>query len=331
MKRLDTDKEEECLLCMGDRLLGEKNVHEYMAVPQITQESIGQSPNNAQSLSLSKGLVIPMSHDENVHHVDSHNPYRVPPPASKAKPSLTTEKLYDPVDPLHFPGTKSPLARAAGYMASDTCLACEFPNSYMVHCHKFYPELLSQVDLSCDVLGESASLLETASECMLHETSITADSGYHSHHQTVPVHLDRSSGNTVPGSVNKVPCPFPKGNEYALVHLRGKTDEILSPVLYEDTGYSDVKVPGQVLPLISTPRASMENTANAASMSASFGQSETFIEPNPPISCNSIVHPIEEKVLPSPIEFPAQSMTASHPIGFDEDLEDYVCPTYIDP
>ena len=124
--------------------------------------------------------------------------------------------------------------------------------------------------------------------------------------------------------------PIPKGNEYALVHLPGKTDETLSPVLYEDTGYSDVKVPGQVLPLISTPRASMENTANAASMSASFGQSETFIEPNPPISCNFIVHPSEEKVLPS-IEFPAQSMTASHPIGVDEDLEDNVCqaPIYV--
>ena len=78
------------------------------------------------------------------------------------------------------------------------CLACEVPNRYMVHCHKFYPELLSQVDVSCDVLGESASLLETASdvsECMCHEISITADSGYHSPHQTVPVHLDRSSGS----------------------------------------------------------------------------------------------------------------------------------------
>ena len=64
-------------------------------------------------------------------------------------------------------------------------------------------------------------------------------------------------------------------------------------------------------------------------MSASFGQSETFIEPNHIILCNSIVHPIEEKVLPS-IEFPAQSMTASHPIEVDEDLEDCVCqaPTY---
>ena len=244
---LDTDKEEECLLCMGDRLLGEKSVHEYMAVPQITQDSINQSPNNAQSPSSSRSPVIPVSHGENVHHVDPHNPYRVPPPTSRAKLCPTTEKLYDLVDPgitaSHFPGTKSPLARAAGYLASDTCLACEVPNRYMVHCHKFYPELLSHVGVSCNVLGESASLLETASdvsECMLHETSITADSGYHSPKQTVPVHLDMSSGTTVPGSVNKVPCPFPKGNEYALVHLLGKADEILSPVLYEDTDHSDV-------------------------------------------------------------------------------------------
>ena len=113
-----------------------------------------------------------------------------------------------------------------------------------VHCHKFYPELLSQVDVLCNVLEESVSLLETVSECMLHETSITGDSRYHSPHQTVPVHLDMSSGTTVPGSVNKVSCPFSKGNEYASVHLPGKTDEILSQVLYEDTGYSDVKVPG---------------------------------------------------------------------------------------
>ena len=81
--RLDADEEEKCLL-------GEESVHEYMAVPLITQDSIDQSPNNAQSLSLSKGLVIPMSHDENAHHVDSHNPYRVPPPTSKAKLSPTT-------------------------------------------------------------------------------------------------------------------------------------------------------------------------------------------------------------------------------------------------
>ena len=115
------------------------------------------------------------------------------------------------------------------------------------------------------------------------------------------------------------------------MNFPGKMDEILSPVLCEDKGHSDVKLSGQVLPLVSTPRISMENIANAASMSAPFGQSEIFSESNHPISCNSIVHPIEEKVLPSPIEFPAQSMTASHPIGVDEDLEDYVCraPTHV--
>ena len=279
-----------------------------------------------------------MSHDENVHCVDPHNPYRVPPPTSRAKLSPTTEKLYDPVDPeftaSHFPGTKSPLAKATNSMASSTCLACAVPNRYKIHCHKFYPEFLSQVNVSCEVLRESDLLQKTVSnvsEYMLHEANISSNSGYHSPHRTVLVYLDMSSGSTVPGSVNKVPCPFQKGNEYALVHLSGKTDEILSLVLCEDTGHSDVKLPGQVLPFISTPRVSMENTANAAGISASFGQSETFIEPKHPISCNSIVHPIEEKVLPSSIEFPTQSLTASHPIGVDEDLEDYVCqaPTYV--
>ena len=164
---------------------------------------------------------------------------------------------------------------------------------------------------------------------MLHEANIPCDNGYHSPHRTVPVHLDVSSGTKVLVSTNKVPCPSSQGE--TLVNFPGKIDEILSPVLCEDTGHSDVKLPGQVLPLMSTPRASMENTANDASMSASFGQSEMFIEPNPPISCNSIVHPIEEKVLPSTIEFPAQSMTASHPLGVDEDLEDDICraPTHV--
>ena len=275
---LDTDEEKECLLCMGDRLLGEKHVHEYMAVPQITQDSINQSPSNAQSPLSSRSLVIPVSHDENVHYVDPHNPYRVPPPTSRAKLSPTIEKLYDPVDPgitlSHFPGTKSPLAKATNSMANNTCLACAVPNRYMIHCHKFYPEFLSQVIVSCGVLGESDLLQETVSdvsEYMLDEANIPSDSGYHSPHRTVLVHLDMSSGTTVPGSVIKVPYPFQKGNEYALVHLPDKTDEILSLVLCEDTGHSDVKLPGQVLPLISTPRVSMENTANAAGVSASFG------------------------------------------------------------
>ena len=130
-----------------------------------------------------------MSHDENVYHVDPHNPYRVPPPTSRAKLSPTTEKLYDPVDPgitaSHFPGTKSPLAKATNSMASNTCLACAVPNRYMVHCHKFYPEFLSQVDVSCNVLGESDLLQETVSdvsEYMLLEANIPSDSGYHSPH-----------------------------------------------------------------------------------------------------------------------------------------------------
>ena len=134
------------------------------------------------------------------------------------------------------------------------------------------------------------------------------------------MHPDVSSGTKVLVSTNRVPCPSSQGE--TLVNFPGKMDEILSPVVCEDTGHSDVKLPGQVLPLASTPSVSMENIA---SMSASFGQLETFIEPSHPISCNSIVHPIEEKVLPSPVEFPTQSMTASHNIEVDEYLEGCVC------
>ena len=36
---LDIEEKEECLLCMGDRFLGEESVHEYMAVPLISQDS----------------------------------------------------------------------------------------------------------------------------------------------------------------------------------------------------------------------------------------------------------------------------------------------------
>ena len=41
--------------------------------------------------------------------------------------------------------------------------------------------------------------------------------------------------------------------------------------------------------------------------------------------------PLEEKMLPSPVEFPAQSMNVSHPIRVDEYLEDHVCqvPTHV--
>ena len=99
---------------------------------------------------------------------------------------------------------------AANCMANKTCLTCDVPNRYRVHCHKFYPEFLSQVDTSCDVLGESCLLQETVSdvsEYMLHEANIPSDSGYHSPHRTVPVHLDASSGTKVLVSTNKVPCP----------------------------------------------------------------------------------------------------------------------------
>ena len=137
-----------------------------MAVPLITQDSIDQSPNNAQSLSLSKDLVIPMPLDENTHHVDSHNPYRVPPPTSKGKLSPTASHFLRTKSLLgravsYFLGNKSLLAMAANCMANNTCLACAVLNRYIVHCHKFYPEFLSQVDVSCDVLGESDLLQET--------------------------------------------------------------------------------------------------------------------------------------------------------------------------
>ena len=78
-----------------------------------------------------------------------------------------------------------------------------------------------------------------------------------------------------------------------------------------------------MLSLASTPTVSKENLGNAARMFPPFGELETFGEPNHPIPCYSIS--IEEKVLPSPIKFPTQSLTASHPMGVDEDLEDYVC------
>ena len=161
-----------------------------MAVPLITWDSIDQSPDNAQSLSLSKGLVIPMSHDENAHHVNPHNPYRVPPPTSKAKLSptashfLRTKSLLGRAV-LYFLGNKFLLAMAASCTANNICLTCAVPNRYMVHCHKFYPEFLSQVDVSCDILGESDLFQETVSdlsEYMLHKANIPSNSGYHSPH-----------------------------------------------------------------------------------------------------------------------------------------------------
>ena len=85
-------------------------------------------------------------------------------------------------------------------------------------------------------------------------------------------------------------------------------------------GCPDVKFQGQVLALASTPRVSRENLTNACSIFAPIGKLETFAKLNYSTPYNCIVGPLEEKVLPSPIEFPAQSMTASHPIGVDEYL-----------
>ena len=214
-------------------------------------------------------------------------------------------------------------------MANDTHRACTVPNIHMVHYHELCAEFLSQVNVSCDVLEESDLLQETASDVsknMVHETSITTDSGYHSSHPTVPAHLDASSGTMAPGSFNKVPCPFPKGE--AFTHLPGKTDKILSPV---QTGHPEVKVPGQMLPSASTLRVNGENKADAASMFASFRESETFRVPSHLMPCNVMVSPTEEKVLPSPIKFPAQSMTASYLIWVDRYLGDHICgaPTHV--
>ena len=113
--------EKKCLGKLGNKALDDEP-HQPMASHLVTQGSIDPSPTNAQSLAsshqayrpsplLSKSLGISMSHDENVHHVDPHNLYRVPLPASKAKQSPTAS---------HFLRTKSVLGRAANCTASNT-------------------------------------------------------------------------------------------------------------------------------------------------------------------------------------------------------------------
>ena len=160
--------------------------------------------------------------------------------------------------------------------------------------------------MSPDVLGESDLLQETVSEVskyMFHDANNPIDSGYHSPQPMVPAHQDASSNpvSMVPVSTNKVPCPFPKCETSANFHV--KMDKILSP----DTGCPDVKFPGEVLPLASTPRVSRKNLTNAVSMFAPFGESKTFGELNYLTPCNCIVGPLEGNVLPSLIEFPAQT------------------------
>ena len=188
--------------------------------------------------------------------------------------------------------------------------------------------------MSADVLREYDLFHETVSdvsEYMLHEANNPIDSGYHSPEPMVRANPVASSNpvSMVSVSTNKVPCPFPKGG--TLVDLPGNKNEVLSPVLCKDTGCPDVTFPGQVLPLASTPRVSSDNLTNAGSICASLWKLETFAKSNYSTPCNCIVGPIEEKVLPSPMEFPAQSMVASHPSGVDGYSEDSVseAPIYV--
>ena len=211
----------------------------------------------------------------------------------------------------HIFGEIKLLAKAAGPIAKKTCRACAVPNRYFVHCCELFPKFLSQIDMSSDVLGESDLLQETVSdvsEYMFHEANNPIDSGYHSPKPMVPAYQNASSNpvSNGPVSTNKVPCPFLKGG--TLVDLPGNKNEVTSPVLCKDIGCPDVKFPGQVLSVASTPRASSENLTNAGSICASFGKLETFGKPNNSIPCNCIMGPIEEKELPSPMEFPAQSI-----------------------
>ena len=135
--------------------------------------------------------------------------------------------------------------------------ACAVPNRYFVHCHELLPKLLSQIDMSSDVPGESDLLQEMVSDV----------SEYMFH---VPANRDASSNpvSMVLVSSNKVPCPFPKGG--TLMDLPGNKNEVLSPVLCKDMGCPDVKFPGQVLPLASTPRVSSENLTSAHSIFTPF-------------------------------------------------------------
>ena len=344
---LYTGKKKKHLNCSG---LGDENTHQPMVCPPVLQGSIDHSPNHAQSLvssdhtyrpSLlsSKGLSLPVSHDENAHHVEPCNPYLVPPTPSKDKLSPSTKKLYVyPVPPnltaSHLCQDKPLLAKAAGPIAKKTCRACAIPNRYFIHCHELLPKFLSKIDMSADVLRESDLFQETVSdvsEYMLHEANNPIDSGYHSPQPMVPANRDASSNpvSMVPVSANEVPCPFPKGG--TLVDLPGNKNEVLSPVLCKDMGCPDVKFPGQVLPLASTPRVSSENLTSAHSIFTTLGKFETFAKCNYSTPCNCIVGPIEEKVFPSPMEFPAQNMVASHPSGVDGYSEDSVSesPIYV--
>ena len=254
---LYTGKKEKHFNHLGHKTLGDEKTYEPIVNPLIPQSSIDQSPSHAYhcshahslvssgcaygpSLLSSKGLSLPVSHDENSYHVVPCSPYLVPPIPSKDKLSPSTKMLYgcDPVPPdltaSHLCQDKPLLAKAAGPIAKKTCRACAVPNRYFIHCHELLPKFLSQIDMSADVLMESDLLQETVSdvsEYMLHKANNPIDSGYHSTQLMVPANRDASSNPVfmVPVSTNKVPCPFPKG--VTLVDLPCKKNEVLSPVL----------------------------------------------------------------------------------------------------
>ena len=113
--------------------------------------------------------------------------------------------------------------------------------------------------------------------------------------------------------------------------LPGEKNDILSLALCEDTSCPDINLPGQVLPLTSTPRVSSENVTNAGNKCASLGKLETFGKPNYSIPCNCIMGPIEEKELPSPIAFPAQSIIepSCEPLATAPPDEPLNCPRLV--
>ena len=324
---LYTGNKEKHLIHSGDKALGGENT-QPMVSPIIPQGAIDQSPNHAhstvssghkyrQSLLSSKGLSHPEPHDENAHHVVPCNPYLVSPTPSN-KLCHSTNMLYgcDPVNPgitaSHLHRGNTLLAKVICPIAKNTCRACAVPNRYIVHYYDLIPEFLSQIDVSSDVLGESP------------ETTIPIDSGYHSPQPTIPACLDASSN-----PVSMVPVSTKGGT---LVDLSCHKDKVISQILCKSMGCPDVKIPGQVLSFVSTPRVSRENLTNAHSIFALLGKFETFAKPNYSTPCNCIVGPIEEKMLPSPIKFPAQSMAASHPLGVDEYLDSVPwAPTPVQP
>ena len=141
---LYTGKKEKHLNCSGDKALGDENTHQLMVSLPVLQGSIDHSPSHAQSLvssghayrpSLlsSKGLSLPVSHDENAHHVVPHNPFLVAPNPSYDKLNHGTKKLYgcDPVPPdltaSHLCRDKPPLIKAVGPIGKKTCRACAAP------------------------------------------------------------------------------------------------------------------------------------------------------------------------------------------------------------